>query len=112
MVTLNPSQMRPHYLHFTNREMDEQKLLVQVITVKAGKGYKIENFPLLLYSEEWLHYAQSMHLRAEPAKQSLVDFALNFVGRMGFPPACLMLVWKWVFSSSRERSFVEEIIAG
>jgi len=52
MITLNPLQMTPHYFHFLNSEMDVQKQLVQVISVKARKGYKIENFPLLLYSEE------------------------------------------------------------
>jgi len=46
-----------------------------------------------------------MYLTAKPAKQLLAHFALNFMGRMHFSPALSTLVWKWIFSSSREWRF-------
>lgn len=80
-----------------------QKLLARVIAVKAGKRSKIEKFTsFALFRGIATYCEQYVHLRFEPTKQSLVDFALDFLGRMSFHPACIMLVWKWVFSSSGE----------
>lgn len=55
---------------------------------------------------------QYTHLRAEPAKQLLVDFALNLMGRMGFPLVILCLFGSGYLAAIGSEGFVEEIIAG
>lgn len=52
-----------------------------------------------------------MHLRAETAKQ-LADFALNFMGRTGFPFPVLCLLRSECLAAVGNEGFVEEIIAG
>lgn len=101
---------KPHYLHFTDREMDVQKWFAQVITINGRKRSKTENPHLLLSSEEWLHvvcenYIWGLRSNKQTNKQSLVDFALNFLDRMSFLPARDGLVWRWEFSSSGEWRF-------
>lgn len=59
--SMNPLNLRAHYLHFINRNVFRNDLLESLLS-KLGRDLKLKNLPLLLYSEELLHIVSNMYI--------------------------------------------------
>lgn len=74
--------------------MDAQKLFGHVITAEAGKRHKPGNFPLLYYSEEWLHNICNTCISGLRQKTIVGEFCLKYHEKNGLSLPCVLLVQK------------------